>query len=698
MLGQYDLLAGVHSNAAAAPVAGRYPGSRGVFNVLGGSFSAGWGYLTGEQGVGVLTVANAGFNIAGGGNGLTIGGWQSNGDIGTGTVNLAAGSLVTAQFVRKGATNASSASLNLDGGTLRAAINSATFLQGLDSALVWPDGATIDAATFNVTAAQSLRAPAGSGVTSIPVGSGGSGYIGPPLVVVSGGGGAGATAYAQIDAAAGTVTTLVITSAGENFVSPPSVAFLGGGGSGASAGTPVLGASSSGALTKQGSGTLTLTGTNTYTGGTTVGAGIVLVAHTNALGTGLVHVATNVAGIGTTAALDQNFITWLAGRLSSTSAAGVLALGAGTSNAIDLTPLTNWMLGAANGSWVFAGSLLNAGTNLYLGGGNGTLSYLPTIGTGTNVFVGRPGQSPAGVVQLAGTNTAYASGIAVQGGTLRGGRTNAFGGASATVTVEDGGGLDVGGVPLGGVQVFVRGAGPNTNGTILNTGADQINALQRVTLTGPATFGGAARWDLRGGPPFLDLAGYTLTKTGTSYTALVGGSMSDGDINIAQGTISIEAGAVVTAGTGRITVQAPASVSSTLGRIGSCRVDAVHARASSASNRCGPTTSAVMPQCASTALLHSLSSCGSPGKRADSAPICCATRPSRNISVARQTTEEESSPPDNCEVTAPLQRIVAASAWSNSWLNRSTWSAIDRPVQSSYGPPCQAQQVTRPSW
>ena len=68
----------------------------------------------------------------------------------------------------------------------------------------------------------------------------GSGYVTEPQVMLSGGGGSGATATADLfgpeeDAAGGTVTAVIVTDPGSGYVTAPTVTFSGGGGSGATA-------------------------------------------------------------------------------------------------------------------------------------------------------------------------------------------------------------------------------------------------------------------------------------------------------------------------------------------------------------------------------------------------------------------------------------------------------------------------------
>lgn len=71
------------------------------------------------------------------------------------------------------------------------------------------------------------------GIIRIAVGSGGSGYTAPPTVVISGGGGTGATAYAHLSS--GAVESVVIGSGGTGYTAPPSISFSGAGGTGAAA-------------------------------------------------------------------------------------------------------------------------------------------------------------------------------------------------------------------------------------------------------------------------------------------------------------------------------------------------------------------------------------------------------------------------------------------------------------------------------
>jgi autotransporter-associated beta strand protein len=116
-------------------------------------------------------------------------------------------------------------------------------------------------------------------VTSIALGGTTNGYIGAPLVKITGGGGKGAAAMANFDPSSGTVTGITVTSPGSGYTSAPTVTLVGGNGGSTGAGvgtataTASLGAVSSGGFTKAGAGTLFLTASNTYTGGTIISGG-----------------------------------------------------------------------------------------------------------------------------------------------------------------------------------------------------------------------------------------------------------------------------------------------------------------------------------------------------------------------------------------------------------------------------------------
>jgi len=186
---------------------------------------------------------------------------------------------------------------NFNGGTLTVGASTsytANFLQGLTAATVYPGGAVFDTAGASVSVNQCLLAPTGYGLSYLPLRSNGAGYIGAPVVVITGGSGTGATAVASVDVTdgsptKGTVTGVSITSPGFGYLptDTPTVSLYGGGTlSPATFNACSLGLNdASGGLTKLGLGTLTLGGTNTYGGATVVSNGVLVLAVREALPT-----------------------------------------------------------------------------------------------------------------------------------------------------------------------------------------------------------------------------------------------------------------------------------------------------------------------------------------------------------------------------------------------------------------------------
>ena len=175
--------------------------------------------------------------------------------------------------------------LNFHGGTLKAAGgHTSDFIQNVHGIYSYDAGAMIDNNGTNITINSQLLATTDSGVTSIPVTNGGSGYAGAPQIQVNGGNGSGATAVAiMADDGTGNgtfkVASITITNPGTGYTIAPTAAQIniqGNATTNLTFGNATLGTNSPGNFTFTGSGTTTLSGNNTYTGNTIISGGTTL--------------------------------------------------------------------------------------------------------------------------------------------------------------------------------------------------------------------------------------------------------------------------------------------------------------------------------------------------------------------------------------------------------------------------------------
>lgn len=202
--------------------------------------------------------------------------------------------------------------LNFNGGALQASAASSSFIM-VNGATIYSGGATINNNSFGVTVSQPLLAPTGSGVHGVTSFTGGTGYIAPPIITITNGAGdttgAGATALAQINPVTGTVTNILVTCPGVNYTATPVFIVSGGG---ATIPATVTGqaptADASGGLISTGSGALTLTATNTYTGSTVINAGTLALS-----GNGSIANSTNINVSSANATFDVSAIKFTLG-------------------------------------------------------------------------------------------------------------------------------------------------------------------------------------------------------------------------------------------------------------------------------------------------------------------------------------------------------------------------------------------------
>jgi autotransporter-associated beta strand protein len=215
-------------------------------------------------------------------------------------------------------------------------------------------------------------------------------------------------------------------------------------GANAASGTYSGSISGAGAFAKVGSGTLTLSAANGFTGGATLSAGTVLAGNANALGTGLVTVNSSTLLVNGVALSMRG----LAG-----NAGGVIASASGTSGlTIDTTGRSTTFSGTIqNGTGMLGltvlgtGTLTLAGNSTYSGGTQiaaGTLQVGNSTGLPTSSAVTLGTGSTAGVLAF-NANTATLGSLAFNGTGSQvspGGKLNLLAGGTndATITVNSG--------------------------------------------------------------------------------------------------------------------------------------------------------------------------------------------------------------------------------------------------------------------
>jgi len=395
--GVFNMSGGTLNDNAQEVGLGGITGSIGVLNISGGTLNGSKGIHVGERGTGILNVSgSAVLNLTG--STLQFGLNSSPGVVGT--ANLLGGT-VTANSVAIG-NDGPTSRLNFNGGTLMAAAGGTFIPAVLTSATIYGGGAFIDDGGNAITIAQPLLAPAGSGVSSIPVATGGAGYLDTPVVTITGGGGVGATAVATVSG--GSVTGITITSPGTGYNSAPTVTLFGGGyNTAATLSAATIAPNVSGGLTKLDTGTLTLTGANTYTNLTTVNSG------TLTLGTGY-----------------------------SSATAGYEVTNGATLDVSSLSPFTLSANKSLSGGGTINGSIATStGVNIYPGTESPTIGTVGTLTFNNNLDLSGGGTCYFDIANSAGSGDdqiTVGGTLTISGGVLY---VNALSGANPLDTTAD---------------------------------------------------------------------------------------------------------------------------------------------------------------------------------------------------------------------------------------------------------------------
>ena len=319
--------------------------------------------------------------------------------------------------------------------------------------------------------------------------------------------------------------------------------------------------SSGGSLTKLGSGTLTLSATNTYTGTTTVSGGVLQAGIANAFGSSAplaVNSGTvNLAGFNqTVGALSGSAGGWI----TTSSAAGTTTLT--TSVAIGSATFAGTI--ADNGAGLVAFTKSGAGTQIFstanaysgtttinagvlqigAGGTAGGLSASSAI-TGsagatlafsrTDDYGGVFANSIGGAVNVtlnSGTLTlstanVYTGTTTVSGAVLQAGIANAFGSAAPLA-------VNSGTVNLAGFNQTVGALSGSAAGRITTSSAAGTATLTTSVASGTSAFAGVIADNGSGR--------VALTKSGAGALSLSGASTFSGDVLVNEGTLQLQTG------------------------------------------------------------------------------------------------------------------------------------------------------------
>lgn len=334
--------------------------------------------------------------------------------------------------------------------------------------------------------------------------------------------------------------------------------------------------SGTGGLTKSGAGTLTLTGANSYTGATTVSAGVLNIQNATGLGTtaagttvtsgaalqlqggiavGNETLSLDGTGIGNTGALRN-----ISG---NNSWAGTITINSTTRINSDSGTLT---LDVTSGN-----AITGSNDNLQFGGaGNLTINDVIATGTGTVTKDG------LGTLILNAANT-YTGLTTVSAGVLNIRNATSLGTIAGGTTVSSGATLQLqNNITIGNEALTLRGvgatgqngalvnvSGTNNYGGLLTLGAAStissdsgtLNLTNIGTITG-ATFGLTLRGSGNGTvASIIGTTSGTLTKSGTGTWTLTGANTFTGATTVNGGTLTLAAGSTGALGfTSSITV------------------------------------------------------------------------------------------------------------------------------------------------
>jgi autotransporter-associated beta strand protein len=295
----------------------------------------------------------------------------------------------------------------------------------------------------------------------------------------------------------------------------------------------------SGTLTKDGSGTLTLSGANSYTGLTTISAGVVTAANNTALGT----VAGGVT-VADGAALQLSGVITIGAEALTLNGTGISSGGALRNISGDNT--YGGLITLATASRINSDSGL---LTLDVASGNGiTGTFNITFGGANNISVADPIDTSTGTLTKDGSGTLFLSGAnnytgatTISAGIIRASHASAFGTTAGGITVASGAVLELsGGITIGAEALTLNNRGIFSNGALRNISGDN-------SYTGVITLStNIVRINSDSG---------TLTLTGGIINNAIGLTFGGvGNITVSTAAIGSGAGTLTKDGSGTLTL------------------------------------------------------------------------------------------------------------------------------------------------
>jgi autotransporter-associated beta strand protein len=358
-----------------------------------------------------------------------------------------------------------------------------------------------------------------------------------------------------------------------------------------------------GSLTKNGAGTLVLSGSNSYSGDTTLAAGTLSIGGDANLGSDSATVTLSGGNLTITSAgtMDDNLAmsagatitnanaVTLSGNLTGNNAltkdgAGELTLSGtnvlasstvigGTLTVADSTNLGAGAVTLNGGSLTVTGSGVTVSNAVALTG-DGTISNANAVAlSGIVSGTGALTKAGAGTLTLSGDNT-YSGATAVNDGTLVAAHNNALGTTAGSTTVASGAALGLQGGVTVAEAVSAAGTGISSAGAIYNVSGTNILS-GNVTLTGATILGVTSDQLTIGGNIG---GGFNITKAGVG-TLVLSGSNSYNNTSVSAGTLSLAtdanlgSGAVTLAGGTTLAVTGATTIDNALTLSGNATLD-----------------------------------------------------------------------------------------------------------------------------